>query len=402
MESVSKSESIWVNKTFYYAFFSTAFVVLGTKIYDIALPLLVFDLTGSSEFMGLIRAVEFLPGLLFAAFIGVLVDNRNPKSWSNLMLLGQLVTILLSYIFVRFSNDAVYYLIPCAFLMSAFSYGYNIGRGRMMKVAISSKLQNRATSSFSFLYNFMDSIGPIISGAVLFYSSAYDIFPLVSLLFFIALIQNRKIRIEEIKTKKNNGVFSDLKIGWWAFKKDKCMVDITLAVMFINVTGAIFWIQSIYFGKSTLGFDALEVSYLFAGAGIGGIIGSFSAEIVRKRIGLGRLLIMSIFLESFGFILPVLYPSALSLALSFFWVSAVGLYSNICIWTYRQEKFEHDVIGKVSGITGSLFKLLMPIGLGLSGFFVADFGISTVFVSCFSVQVLVSILLVFSQVKHIK
>jgi hypothetical protein len=40
---------------------------------------------------------------------------------------------------------------------------------------------------------------------------------------------------------------------------------------------------------------------------------------------------------------------------------------NVCVWSYRQESTSLALIGRVSGITGSLFKLLMPLTLWLSG-----------------------------------
>ncbi|MCE7626601.1 MFS transporter, partial [Vibrio fluvialis] len=93
------------------------------KIYDLALPLLVYDLTQSSEMMGWMRAVEFLPNLLLALFIGVWVDRFDKKQWSQVMLLGQIVTILISYSAVNWIIEPLYVLFPCAFLMMAFNYG---------------------------------------------------------------------------------------------------------------------------------------------------------------------------------------------------------------------------------------------------------------------------------------
>ncbi len=74
MESVKGAEvspSIWKSSSFIVLFSTAFFVAFGSKIYDRALPLLVYELTESSEMMGWMRAVEFLPNLLLALFIGV-------------------------------------------------------------------------------------------------------------------------------------------------------------------------------------------------------------------------------------------------------------------------------------------------------------------------------------------
>ena len=123
MEGVNKTEatlSIWKSSSFIVLFSTAFFVAFGTKVYDLALPLLVYDLTQSSEMMGWMRAVEFLPNLLLALFIGVWVDKFNKKQWSQCMLIGQVLVLVVSYIAVRWLSNPLYALFPCAFLMMAF------------------------------------------------------------------------------------------------------------------------------------------------------------------------------------------------------------------------------------------------------------------------------------------
>jgi hypothetical protein len=38
---------------------------------------------------------------------------------------------------------------------------------------------------------------------------------------------------------------------------------------------------------------------------------------------------------------------------------------NVCVWGYRQESTDSQYIGRVPGLTGSIFKLLMPASLPL-------------------------------------
>ncbi|EGU48991.1 MFS transporter, partial [Vibrio tubiashii] len=166
-------------------------------------------------------------------------------------------------------------------------------------------------------------------------------------------------------------------------------------------TGAVFWIQAIFYAKSELEFNALEVSYLIAASGIGGLLGAFSADKLRARLGLGVVLIGSIVLESLGFIFPLIINNVWGMAAAFLWISAVGLYSSICIWSYRQEAFEEKYLGRIAGITGSLFKLLMPFGLAASGYLIAHFGIEAIFISCFVVQLFAALGLLCSQVRRI-
>ncbi|MEZ8012307.1 MFS transporter [Vibrio sp. FF59] len=425
MEGVNKEEatsSIWKSSSFIVLFSTAFFVAFGTKIYD--LPLLVYELTQSSEMMGWMRAVEFLPNLLLALFIGVWVDKFNKKHWSQCMLLGQVLVLVISYIAVRWLSNPLYALFPCAFLMMAFNYGYHNARIGMMKNVLPQYMQNTAIARMSSLYSLLETVGPVLSGGLLLLSALHNVFLLIAVMYVLAFWQLNKLEFKPAMPVAHQSVISALKEGWLILYANKNMWHITLAVMVINTTGAVFWIQAIYFAKAELALNHMEVGYLIAASGIGGLLGSFTADKVRQRIGLGVLLMVSIALEAVGFIIPVLFidgDQASGLLMSsfvgdglfsldgkwvlmgaFMWVSAIGVYSSICIWSYRQEAFDEQHLGRVAGITGSLFKLLMPFGLAASGYLVTVFDVPNIFVLCFIIQLFTALALLMTKVRHIE
>ncbi|WP_366348075.1 MFS transporter [Vibrio vulnificus] len=394
--------SIWRHRPFMILFSSAFFVAFSAQLYNLALPLLVYELTQSSEMMGWMRAVEFLPNLLLALFIGVWVDRVNKKRWSQAMLLGQFSVVLASYAAVEWLDQPLWILFPAAFLMMACNYGYHNARIAMMKNTLSHGIQNTATARMSSLNSFMETVGPVLSGALMLLSALHDIFLAVGLLLMLAYWQLQRLEITSTPPRHHDSVWASLKQGWQVLRAERNMSTITLAVMLINTTGAVFWIQALFFAKSELNLNSVEVSYLVAASGIGGLIGSFSADKVRRNIGLGPLLILSIALEAVGFLIPLITPSVVTLTIAFCWISAIGLYSSICIWSYRQEAFEEQHLGRVAGITGSLFKLLMPFGLAGSGYLVNHIGLANLFVLCFYLQLTTAFALWCSRVRHIR
>lgn len=403
MDTLSQPQtSIWRNKPFVILFSSAFFVAFSAQIYNLALPLLVYELTQSSEVMGWMRAVEFLPNLLLAMFIGVWVDRVNKKRWSQWMLLGQVAMVTASYLAVETISEPLWVLFPAAFLMMMFNYGYHNARMSMMKSVLPHEVQNTAVARMSALSSFMETVGPVLSGALMLLSAIHNVFLAVMGLLLLAYWQLERLEFTPAQVSKPQSVFRALKEGWNILRAESNMWTITLAVMVINTTGAVFWIQAIYFAKAELNFSAVEVSYLIAASGIGGLLGSFSADKVRSKMGLGRLLIVAITLEALGFIVPVLIPGTLSLIFSFLWISAIGLYSSICIWSYRQEAFSEEHLGRVAGITGSLFKLLMPFGLVGSGYITSAFGVEPLFVLCFVFQLAAALWLAATNVRKIR
>ncbi|MFB9215872.1 MFS transporter [Vibrio sinaloensis] len=403
METLSQPNrtSIWRNRPFQILFSSALFVAFSAQVYNLALPLLVFELTQSSEMMGWMRAVEFLPNLLLALFIGVWVDRVDKKRWSQVMLIGQALMVALSFFAVEYLANPLWVLFPAAFVMMACNYGYHNARMSMMKRALDHSVQNTAVARMSALNSFMETVGPVLSGALMLLSAIHNVFIGVGLMLLLAYWQLEKLSVQPALVSKQQSVLSALFEGWRILRAERNMWTITLAVMVINTTGAVFWIQAIYFAKAELAMSAIEVSYLIAASGIGGLIGSFSADKLRQKIGLGWLLILSITLESVGFVLPLISPGLVSLAVSFMWISAIGLYSSICIWSYRQEAFDEHCLGRVTGLTGSLFKLLMPFGLASSGYLASAIGIQALFILCFLLQLMTALFLMITRVRRI-
>ncbi len=395
------NQNVWRQGAFVTLFSSALLVALASKIYDLALPLLVYELTQSATWMGWMRAVEFLPNLLLALFIGVWVDRVDKKRWSQQMLIGQALMVLLSFSAVQWLDNPLWVLFPCAFMMMAFNYGYHNARAAMIKRALPQQLQNTATARMSSLYSFMETVGPVLSGALLLMAAIHYALLVVAIMLLVAYWQLEKLDQQPPQFSESESLLNSLSAAWRVFRGDKVMVAITLAVMVINTTGAVFWIQAIYFAKAELSLTSIEVSYLIAASGIGGIVGAFTADRVRSKMGLGAMLIVSIALEALGFVFPLIWPNVVGLSASFMWVSAIGLLSSICIWSYRQEAFDEQWLGRVAGITGSLFKLLMPVGLAMSGYWVERNGIQSLFIICCVVQLAVALGLMLSVVRKV-
>ncbi|WP_283131707.1 MFS transporter [Enterovibrio norvegicus] len=344
----------------------------------------------------------FTSAVTLALFIGVWVDRSDKKQWSLAMLLGQAGTVFTSFLAVEFLEEPLWVLFPCAFLMMAFNYGYHNARMSIQKSVLSHDTQNVATARMSSLGSFMETVGPVLSGAIMLLATIHNVFIGIALLMLLAFWQVKRLDVKTPINKDEQSTFSAIKEGWQAIRNEQNMWLITLAVMIINTTGAVFWIQAIYYAKADLGLNAVGVSYLIVASGLGGLIGAFSADKLRKKWGLGWLLIISIALESFGFVIPLVMENQTTLIAAFFWVSAVGLYSSICIWSYRQEAFDVSVLGRVNGITGSLFKLLMPFGLASSGYLTSLIGIEWLFVGCFVIQLLIALWLMTTSVRSIR
>lgn len=191
------SLSIWRNRPFLILFLTSAFVTCGAKVYELALPLILYDMTRSPLAMTTMKSIEFLPNLLLAMFIGVWVDRFSKKRWSQWMVFGQMTLLLLLYALVEYGRAEVIHFYLAGFLLMAFSYGYGNARVSIIKQVVPGPLLTSANARFSFLFTLIEIMGPAISGFILLLSSLHDGLLITGIAYFIALIAVSLLEREE-------------------------------------------------------------------------------------------------------------------------------------------------------------------------------------------------------------
>ncbi|MDU3890272.1 MAG: hypothetical protein E7G91_13445, partial [Serratia liquefaciens] len=92
---------------------------------------------------------------------------------------------------------------------------------------------------------------------------------------------------------------------------------------------------------------------------------------------------------------------ALALVFTFFWVSFFEVITAILVYTYRQESVKTENLGKVMGITGTLFKIGLPFGLAASGYIVSGAGIGALFIACAVIQIAMGALCLLSPMAKV-
>ncbi|GIC06045.1 hypothetical protein VCSRO97_3345 [Vibrio cholerae] len=402
MEAVG-SNNIWYNKTFRRIFLSSLLTTANSKIYSLAIPLLIYQLTESSEAMGLVRALEYLPNLVLGFLIGVFIDRVNRKRWSLISLASLTIYVFSLYAMFQFQviDYTVMYIL--VFLFATSDYTFHVARSGIIKCSLSKDNQQEATSKLSALNSFFETVGPSLAGLILLLSDLHYVFLLMFVLYLACIPLYSKLEYVTASHEDNTTSFvNSLKEGWKHFRSDKYMLDITVAVVIVNMCGAVFLIQSIFLAQEMFDFSAVEVGYFVSLSGIGGLIGAYFFTRARRTFRLGRVLLVTMVLECIGFVAVVVYPLGASLLLSALYTSLFGTLSSICIWTYRQESFSEHVISSVSGLTGSLFKIGIPCALFASGYVMSSYGYECLFISCFIFQLLAAVYLFFNKISLIK
>ncbi|UQZ36673.1 MFS transporter [Paenibacillus sp. PK3_47] len=362
--------SVWRSPAFMILLVAGAVMALGNKIYELALPLILYDLTRSSIVMSTMRGIEFLPNLLLAMFIGVLVDRVHKKRWSLTAIAVQIVILTGLYISVENGSKSVVLFYIAGFLLMTFGYAYSNARVAMVKHSLPASMLTSANASYNFVTTFVGIAGPLLSGILLMLPDIHVALLLTAIAFVFAFVILAFIKTdEEVKprTAMPAGFWKELHAGWTELRTNRLLWCMTVAVVFLNSTSGMVDTTIIFFAKDVLNLDNAQLGIVFSAAGIGGLAGSILIGRLRRYLAVGQLITLSSLCVGLTSIIFYLTNSAYILALGLFLYGCFETISTVSIWTFRQETTPYQLIGRVSGITGSIFKLGMPFAIMASG-----------------------------------
>lgn len=378
-----QEKSIWISKEFTKLLFASLLLSIGNKIYELLLPLIMYDLSGGSAIvMTSMRTAELLPNLFFGILVGVIVDRVNKKQWA-IWMIGLQAFVLLG-IYVMFGTNLyepiLFYMF--GFLLMTLNYGFFNTQVSLIKLSVPLDQLTSANAKFSFMETFVGIMGPAFLGIVLTFSSKIDGILVTVCLYSVAffLIKNLSITERE-KEKTKNSFLTDLKEGWESFKANQALKTITFFILLLNCTMTIVSTTLLIFGTIDLQLSSSSLSMVLSVAGVGGLIASLFIDWLRKTFKLGVMLGIAILLNTFAYLGFYITTNLAQLALSLLVNGFATTIYIICAYTFRHEQTPANLMGRISGITGTLFRIGMPIAMLLSGWMISWWGTSSVFIS---------------------
>jgi MFS family permease len=386
--TASSPASIWKNRNFA-ILLSTGFLLsFGGRVYELALPLIIYELTQSSVAMGSMRALQFLPILLFGLFIGVFVDRADKKRWMLWSVALQMLLLFGLFAYAQLGPPSHRVFYGAGFLLMMASYGYINARISSVKWALPTTMMTSANAKFTFIQTLMQVMGPAISGAILFLSSLYYGLLITAFMYLGALMVLPRLQLQETPAEPRPPRFwQELREGWQELRANRPLWVLTWFVSFFNATAISFELMIIFHVKDELLWSTAQVGIVLSCAGIGGLTGSLAAERLRAALGLGTCLALSLVVLALTYSLTGISSAAWTVGVAMFCCGFMTTLQNICIWAYRHETTAAPLMGRVSGMTGSIFKIGVPLALLGSGLLADVAGARAVFVLCGVVQV---------------
>ncbi len=330
--------------------------------------------------MNLVRALGFLPNLLLAFVIGAIVDQADKKRWL-VSTLGLQVICLCALAFA-FEMQPVRPVLtyPLIFLLSTAIYAYYNAQSVALKMALRKEDLGSATAALSSIGQAFQMLGPALAGLLLLMpspSASLWTAAAVALLGFVTILW---LRLPEVAANPGERFGVRIIEGWRALRANRPLWLLTLVVIVTNSAEGMFSISMLQKAQA-IGLSGAETGLMFSVAGGIGVAGALFAPQARKRLTMGGTCLLSLGVTTACYAAAslVTHPGALTAVLAcevFF-----TMIYNVMIWTLRQETTPMAVIGRVTGLTGSLFKLAMPFAIVAAGLLSERSGIGMVFVA---------------------
>ena len=359
-------------------FFGGQFVSnVGNAITDFALPLLVYQLTGSELGLGLAFAIRMVPYLLFGLAIGAWVDRLDRKRLmvaSDLLNAALLLPIPILALAGALPVELIFVFL---FLSSALNIVYDTGQFAAVYSLVNEDELAKANGRTRASYQASSVIGAPIVGLLLWLGVRLEVVLVIDTLTFVV----SAISLLAVGRSFNppagdeptpvSTILSDIREGLRFVTGNPLMrATLTMSAL-INLTTTVVPATIIAFGTENLRASQAQLGILTAvGAGCA-ILLALSAAPLRERlpfnvVTLGAVLVSGIL------VVALALTSNLWVAMPL-WGLALGftILFNVCLTTLWQQITPPRMMGRVMATAQVLSWSIIPVG-ALGGSLIAD------------------------------
>jgi MFS family permease len=342
---------------------------LGSSFTSFALPLLVYNLTGSALNLAYSTAAHFVPYLLFGLFIGAWsdrVDRRRLMIWADV---GRAIAIASVPLLAMLGPLEVWWIYVVIFVNSILSIAFDAANFAAVPSLVDRDDLVTANGRIQASYSAMTILGPLLAGVLVAVMPIYDLLLIDALSFIASTVTLVLINASFNAPGKPHGtsIRQDVMEGLRYVFGHPVLRNISLMMMLVNFAGITVYAQRPLYVKEQLGGTDSELAIFMAAGGAGVILFSLLAGRLRKRFTFSRVALGALMGSGLATVLMSLttwYWLALPVYAMF---SGLGLMFNINTNSLRQAIAPNHMLGRVMSIAGVLAWSANPVGAYVGG-----------------------------------
>lgn len=410
-----KEESIWRNNSYLHLWMGRTVSQLGDKLYLLALPWLVLELTGSVIAATITMALEIIPQLLLAPIIGLLVDKLSRKKMMIITDILRGFFILLIPLLNFFDLLPIGYIYFSAVILSILTLLFDSASDSYIPTILKREQLMDGNSKLVMVATIMRVIGPVIAGILIATFGAAETVGINGLTFlisvvFLLFISNTKTVLPEkekqedtvptFKTKIDSFI-ADVKEGFLYLIQHPVLWPITLFSALMNF--AIMGVMSLFIFESKVnqGAGADVTAIIFWVSGIFSFVATLLVKPLNKRVTKGQLIRFGAIGVGIAISLVAISPSVLTMTICYTLLLVIGIFVNVSMMTLRQEIVPNHLLGRVMASTRVFNQSFIPIAIILAGLLASQWGTQFVFI-CSAILIGINICIAwFGKMKNI-
>ena len=342
---------------------------LGSAFTGFAIPLLVFQLTGSALNLALASAATALPGLLFGLLIGAWVD-RVDRKW--LMISADLAraVVIASIPFLASRNWLpIWWIYGVGFvnttLAICFGFAQVTAIARLVTHDDLVTANGRVYASFAAV----GVIGPLLAGflVALIATPTLLLFDAVSFLISASLLARITTSFNVATTREPTTLRRDIAEGLRYVLHHPVLRSIAAIAALINFVVVTIGTQTVLFVKEWLQASDPQLGLFYAAESLGVISLALAAGTLRKHLSFSTVALGAIILHGVLTIALAMTRFVWSALLLMALMAGLMMLFNINVISLRQAIVPNLLLGRVTSVLNVLAGLVTPLGALIGG-----------------------------------
>jgi MFS family permease len=387
MSSIARAQGIFASRSFTLFYAGQALSYIGDGLRTLAIPLLVYNMTGSALSLGITYALEFLPFALFGLVGGALADRLDRR---RLMIGCDFVRFMVIALFaIAYARGVLtlpwlYAGIIVIATCAAFFVG---GQSPSLPFLLGKDRSAPAVAALIATEQGVNLIVPPIGGALFATMGALPALAINALTYLWSQLSLFAVPTlgpdDPAGAPSLRELFADIMDGIRIVLADEAMRAVSWMSGALNFFGMMAAAVMIPFLERDLGASTQQVGIAFGAIAAGSVLGSLFAGRFGRRWPFGKTLIVAYAVDAFIFV-PVVFAHNLWFGVLFFALaSACGTFEITQIIGWRIRVAPEDKIGRVTAAVRLIALSGIVPGTLVGGYIAQSYGArAAMWVSC--------------------
>lgn len=356
-------------------FFGQMISLVGTWMQSTAQGYLVYTLTGSAAYLGVITFISGVPAWLLMMYGGVIAD-RIPRR--RLIILTQVVMMVLAFIMaalVFLKLIQPWHIAILAFLLGITNAFDAPARQSFVPELVGREYMTNAIALNATMFNFGTVVGPAVAGLTYAAFGPAWCFTINGISFIAVIVNLALMKMKPfIPLAGERNAVVEIKEGIKFVARNQIIRGLIMNLAFLSMFGFGLVALMPAWAVTVLGGDVRTNGWLLSARGIGSLAGglilaSLASTKIRGKIwGISTLLLPIIW---------IIFAAITSLPFSLIAMGIIGFFllmeanlTNAMVQTHVDDQLR----GRVMGIYTMIFFGFSPIGSLIAGFAVERIG----------------------------